>query len=84
MEFLKHIFNKTEETEKQEVEQPAPEKKESNDDISVIIAATIHSYLQEVHDYENYRLTIKRIDRLYSPWSSKIYGLRKWPRQKFL
>jgi len=25
-------------------------------------------------------LTIKKVSRTYSPWSSKIYGLRKTPR----
>ena len=81
MGIFKNIFNKNEETEiQQEVQQPAPLKKENNDDISVVIAAAIHLYLQEIHDFQNYSLTIKRIDKIYSPWSSKIYGLRKWPR----
>ena len=81
MGIIKNIFNKQEEPEKvEEVKQETPLKKDKNDEITAVIAATIHLYLQEVHDFENYSLTIKRIDKIYSPWSSKIYGLRKWPR----
>jgi hypothetical protein len=81
MGIIKNIFNKQEETEQvPEVKQAEPVKKDNKDEISAVIAATIHMYLQEVHDFQNYSMTIKRIDKIYSPWSSKIYGLRKWPR----
>ena len=81
MGIIKNIFKKNEENEIQNVAPQKPAvKKEKTEDITAIIAATIHMYLQEVHDFENYSLTIKRIDKIYSPWSSKIYGLRKWPR----
>jgi glutaconyl-CoA/methylmalonyl-CoA decarboxylase subunit delta len=84
MGIFKNIFIKEEDSKQtQEIQQPAQVKKESSEDLSAIIATTIHLYLQEAHDFQNYSLTIKRIDKIYSPWSSKIYGLRKWPRQKF-
>jgi hypothetical protein len=38
------------------------------------IATAIHLYLSERHDIENPILTIKQSQKLYSPWSSKIYG----------
>jgi hypothetical protein len=67
------------------VEPPkAVEKKKPADkgeEINAAIAAAIFLYRQEVHDYEDTVLTIKRIDRAYSPWSSKIYSLRKYQRQ---
>jgi hypothetical protein len=44
------------------------------------IAAALFLYYTEQHDFENYVLTIKRIEKIYSPWSSKIYGLRNSPR----
>ena len=44
------------------------------------VAAALYLYYTEQHDFENYVLTIKRIEKIYSPWSSKIYGLRKNPR----
>lgn len=81
MGIIKNIFSKQEEeTAAPEVKQAAPVNIDNKDEINAVIAAAIHMYLQEVHDFENYSLTIKRIDKIYSPWSSKIYGLRKWPR----
>lgn len=40
----------------------------------VAIAMALHLYFDEVHDNESNVITIKRIERRYSPWSSKIYG----------
>lgn len=43
---------------------------------SAAIAMAIHLYyFAEVHDVENAVVTIKQVQRRYSPWSSKIYGL---------
>jgi glutaconyl-CoA/methylmalonyl-CoA decarboxylase subunit delta len=80
MGIIKNIFKTKEKEQKPEVQKPPVVKKNKNDDIIAVIATTIHLYIQEVHDFENYSLTIKRIDKIYSPWSSKIYGLRKWTR----
>ena len=41
----------------------------------VAIAMALHLYYDEVHDDESNVITIKRIERRYSPWSSKIYGV---------
>ncbi len=35
----------------------------------------------EAHDAESTILTLKKIRRAYSPWSSKIYGLRELPHR---
>jgi Na+-transporting methylmalonyl-CoA/oxaloacetate decarboxylase gamma subunit len=43
-------------------------------EIAAAIATAIHLYLHEKHDTENAILTIKQARKLYSPWSSKIYG----------
>ena len=40
----------------------------------------IHLYYSEMHDKENTVLTIDKVSKTYSPWSSKIYGLRQHPR----
>jgi len=40
----------------------------------VAIAMALHLFYDEVHDDESNVITIKRIERRYSPWSSKIYG----------
>lgn len=82
MSIFKKIFRKKEETPKVEEKPPVVEKPvDKSSELSIAIAAAIYLYRQEVHDFEDTVLTIKRIDRAYSPWSSKIYSLRKYPRQ---
>ena len=34
----------------------------------------------DIHDEESNVITIKKVSRIYSPWSSKIYGLRNFHR----
>ena len=46
--------------------------------VAAAIAMALHEYYSEVHDEEETVMTIKRVARVYSPWSSKIYGMR-WP-----
>lgn len=55
-------------------------EQELTGEINAAIAAAIYFYSQELHDTENTVLTISKISRTYSPWSSKIYGLRQIPR----
>lgn len=40
------------------------------------IAMTLFLLQEEQHDTESGVLTIKRISKTYSPWSSKIYAVR--------
>lgn len=40
------------------------------------IAMALHLYLDEIHDPESGVVTIKRVSKAYSPWSSKIYAVR--------
>ena len=49
-------------------------------EVNAAIVMTLYLYQNELHDIENTVLTIKKVSRTYSPWSSKIYGLRKTPR----
>jgi len=49
-------------------------------EVNAAIVMTLFLYQNELHDIENTVLTIKKVSRTYSPWSSKIYGLRKNPR----
>jgi glutaconyl-CoA/methylmalonyl-CoA decarboxylase subunit delta len=49
-------------------------------ELSAAIGMAIYLYVNEVHDEESGVLTIKKISKRYSPWSSKIYGLRQYPR----
>ncbi len=43
------------------------------------ISLALSLYMQEIHDYEKTVLTMQKVMRPYSPWSSKIYGLRERP-----
>lgn len=49
-------------------------------EVNAAIVMALHLYDNELHDIENTVLTIKKVSRTYSPWSSKIYGMRKSPR----
>lgn len=46
-------------------------------EVSAAISAALYLYLNEQHDTESGKMTIKEVSRKYSPWSSKIYGLRQ-------
>jgi len=41
----------------------------------VAISAAVFLYFDEVHDNESNVIKIKRVQRRYSPWNSKIYGV---------
>lgn len=49
-------------------------------EVNAAIALAIHLYFTEIHDQEDAVLTISKVSKTYSPWSSKIYGLRQYPR----
>lgn len=53
---------------------------EISGEVNAAIAMAIHMYISELHDHEEAVLTIRKVSRTYSPWSSKIYGLRNQPR----
>ena len=53
----------------------------TNDELAVI-AIALYKYAQELKDKEVMTLTINRVSKAYSPWSSKIYGLRHFPEKK--
>lgn len=50
-------------------------------EVSAAISTALHLFFNEMHDEESNVITIKRVRKVYSPWSSKIYGLRVWPRK---
>lgn len=58
----------------------ADEEDELTTDVSAAISAALYLFLNEAHDDENTAMTIKRVSRTYSPWSSKIYGVRFFNR----
>lgn len=50
-------------------------------EVSAAISMALHLHFAEVHDFENTVLTIKKVQRAYSPWSSKLHGLRQDPKK---
>lgn len=53
---------------------------EISEEMAAAIGLALHFYQKDMADYENLVLTINKVSRTYSPWSSKLYGLAKWPR----
>lgn len=51
-------------------------------EVFAAIAMAMHEYQQDVHDVEATILTINKVKRNYSPWSSKIYTLRETPNRR--
>ena len=50
-------------------------------EIFAAIATALYEVTEDVHDVENTVLTIQKVTRNYSPWSSKLYGLREIPKK---
>jgi Na+-transporting methylmalonyl-CoA/oxaloacetate decarboxylase gamma subunit len=49
--------------------------------VTAAISLALHMYFNELHDEESNIVTIKKVRKAYSPWSSKIYSVNQnWPR----
>ena len=51
-------------------------------EVIAAIATAIRMYRKDLHDHESEIITINQVARAYSPWSSKIHGLRQMPEYK--
>lgn len=71
IDFKKHSLIK-----KGKVEEAEKIKEDTTGELGAAIGLALHFYQSDLHDHENTLLTIKKVARTYSPWSSKIYGLR--------
>lgn len=45
-------------------------------EVNAAIAMALYQYFNELHDVESGIITIKRVSRNYSPWSSKLYNMK--------
>jgi len=59
---------------------PGLAKEKLSGEVNAAIVMALYLYGSELHDQEDPVITMTKISRTYSPWSSKIYGLRKSPR----
>ncbi|MCK7540598.1 MAG: OadG family protein [Marinilabiliales bacterium] len=44
-------------------------------EVNAAIAMALYSYFNELHDVESGVITIRRVSKNYSPWSSKLYNM---------
>ena len=54
---------------------------EVSGEVFAAIATAFYEMSDDNHDIEHTVLTIRKVRRAYSPWSSKIYSLRETPRK---
>ncbi|OIP05296.1 MAG: hypothetical protein AUJ97_01145 [Bacteroidetes bacterium CG2_30_32_10] len=73
---FKEIISKKQKTSQELI----VKKEDTTGEIAAAIATAVYLFQNQLHDFEDTVLTIKRITKTYSPWSSKIYGLRKAPK----
>jgi hypothetical protein len=78
--FIKKSSEATLVKEGKEISKPSLVEDEIPGEVNAAIAMAIYLYQNDLHDYENAVLTMQKVSRTYSPWSSKIYTLRKLPR----
>lgn len=59
------------------VEKTTTVKHNITGELNAAISTALYLYFAQAHDKESSVLTIEREPRHYSPWSSKIYNIRK-------
>ena len=63
-------------------EEPAEDDYIVEGNVTAAISLALHLYFNEMHDEESNIVTIKKVKKAYSPWSSKIYTVtQNWPKQ---
>lgn len=75
-----YISKKLKEINAEKTAAPAEAVKDAN--INVAIAMGLYMYFNEQHDGESNIITIRNVQKQYSPWSSKIYGVQNQPGKK--
>ncbi len=82
--LVNHDFKKA---KKATAEEKAPKTSTAaswkvDDDLAAVIGLAL-ALSKDVHDEESGYVTIQRVERRYSPWSSKIYGLNGLNRRNY-
>lgn len=76
--FYNLIQNRQRSKKRRELIKPS-DQQQLNGEVLAAIAMTLHLYKTGFHDQENTILTMKKINKSYSPWNSKFQGLRRNP-----
>ncbi len=72
---LDYMGNRRRKSRSSEENSKASEKQYIAGEVNAAVAMALTLYFSEQHDQESGIITIKRVARTYSPWSSKIYGI---------
>lgn len=86
--YLKRTDRYLEPEVKPVVQEPQQKEKQKvsiedvHEEEAAAIALAISMYKSQMHDMESLTITLQKVSRIYSPWSSKIYTLRQNPRFK--
>ncbi|MCU0371815.1 MAG: OadG family protein [Ignavibacteria bacterium] len=81
MALLKKKKTQPPKEDKKHSQAKGSEPKKSEEELAAVIAASVYLNTMTSMDSTDYKMTIMRIDRPYSPWSSKNHMMRKWPRK---
>lgn len=66
---------------KHQQEEPDADDYAIEGNATAAISLALHLYFNELHDEESNIVTIKKVRKAYSPWSSKIYTVtQNWPK----
>jgi hypothetical protein len=52
------------------------------DEVVAAIVMMLNDMDEDVHDRDNTILTMRKVTRNYSPWNSKLFGMRQIPPKK--
>jgi Na+-transporting methylmalonyl-CoA/oxaloacetate decarboxylase gamma subunit len=74
---------KQKDMEKQGITAKTMDGEDASGETLAAIAIALHLLETDKQDLENTILTIEKTSRTYSPWSSKIYGMRQTPQKLF-
>jgi glutaconyl-CoA/methylmalonyl-CoA decarboxylase subunit delta len=58
-------------------------KEEIPGEVNAAIGTAIFMFFNEMHDVEDPIITIRRVSKNYTPWSSKIYGVTRGLNRRF-
>lgn len=74
-------FNKGKQRKKKESHREEEGECHIEGNVTAAISMALHLYFSSQHDEESNIVTIKKVRKAYSPWSSKIYSVtNNWPR----
>jgi len=69
-------FSASREEKRTVTESIIPVTEVTGSDTEAAIATALYLYFNEMHDEESDVITVKRVSKTYSPWSSKLYSMR--------